>query len=183
MFYEIQDDLYKFSAAISQTIIMSYEQEQEKLKYLQAECGIISEEEKPFIESDSREEQTALISENKTIGEVKAQEETEHTRNDSEEAMEFEEESDDSDANGKKSSLNKDKLKWSKVPKYKNVRTRSDKIVIHLPGVRRIAREKQTVLDCWLLFFTEAMLDDIVRCANVELATKKEIKAIQNCSI
>jgi len=67
--------------------------------------------------------------------------------------------------------LGKDKItKWYKNNPPSNVRTRRHNIVLHLPGVKRIARDAKSVLDCWKLFFPDTVVIDIVECTNKYLA-------------
>lgn len=62
----------------------------------------------------------------------------------------------------------KDKTKWSSVILHNNVKTATT----YLPDTTGMAKEKKTPLDCWLLFFTEEMLNDIVNYTNTKIATK-----------
>ncbi|XP_072401708.1 uncharacterized protein [Diabrotica undecimpunctata] len=149
----------------------------ERLQRLWAEFGSISDDNKSFIDSKSEKAQTALESQETIILEEGAQGETAHKWEDSEE-VEAEDESkfssgseSGSENNCKRYFLDKDKSKWFKLPKNKQVKTRSDNLITYLPSVKGIAREKQSVLDCWLLFFTERKYDT-VDYTNVKLATK-----------
>lgn len=71
--------------------------------------------------------------------------------------------------------LGKDKVtKWYKMPKLpsKNVKTRAENIISHLPCVRREFREAKTPLDCWKLFVTDDMLQEIVLRTNDKIREK-----------
>lgn len=66
--------------------------------------------------------------------------------------------------------LGKDKkTKWYKNSSSNNVRTRKHNLVLHLPGVKRIARDAKSILECWKLFFTDSIIDDIVKYTNIYL--------------
>lgn len=62
--------------------------------------------------------------------------------------------------------LGKDKTKWRKNAPPRNVRTRAHNIVTHLPGVKGDARLAKTPLECWKNFFTDDILEIIVRNTN-----------------
>lgn len=64
--------------------------------------------------------------------------------------------------------------KWSIHCSRRNVRTRRENIVIHLPGVLQYARNSNTVIDCWNLYFTKEMIEKIVSYTNLYLAKLKE---------
>nr|XP_023022605.1 piggyBac transposable element-derived protein 4-like [Leptinotarsa decemlineata] len=177
---------------------MSYEEEQKRLKHLWEGFGASSDDDDDdlFIGSnsdgeDGMQEEVGIAgrggehpieeTEYAEEGTVHAEEELENAISDSDtEYGERERESTtddsrngaDSNRDGNRYFLDKNKSKWAKFPNRRNVRTRSENIVIHLPGVKGIARQKKTAIDCWLLFFTEDMLDDIVRYTNVKLGNK-----------
>ncbi|CAI6376022.1 unnamed protein product [Macrosiphum euphorbiae] len=66
-------------------------------------------------------------------------------------------------------------------------------LVLHLPGVKRVARDAKSIIDCWKLFFPDMVIDEIVKCTNIYLTkirtnfqrerncldtTREEIKAL-----
>lgn len=51
-----------------------------------------------------------------------------------------------------------------------NVRTRSHNIILHLPGVKRCAKDAKSIVDCWSLFFPDTVIEEIVNCTNIYLA-------------
>jgi hypothetical protein len=91
--------------------------------------------------------------------------------------------------------LGKDKVtKWYKEScTPSNSRTLRRNIVLHLPGVKRVARDAKSIIDCWKLFFPDMVIDEIVKCTNIYLTkirtnfqrerdcldtTREEIKAL-----
>ncbi|KAL5239115.1 hypothetical protein ACI65C_006525 [Semiaphis heraclei] len=66
--------------------------------------------------------------------------------------------------------LGKDnKTKWFFDPPSNKIRTRRRNIVLHLPGVKRVARDAVSILDCWKLYFPNSDIDNIVKCTNIYL--------------
>jgi len=65
--------------------------------------------------------------------------------------------------------LGKDKqTKW--YAPSKNVRTRQRNIVLRLPGVKQIGRgDPNSILERWNLFFSNSIIDDIVKYNNIYL--------------
>uniref|UniRef100_V5GVF1 PiggyBac transposable element-derived protein n=1 Tax=Anoplophora glabripennis TaxID=217634 RepID=V5GVF1_ANOGL len=59
--------------------------------------------------------------------------------------------------------VGKNGSKWSKETPNKNVRTRADNIIIHLPGVKTYGKSAKTPIECFQLFIDEEMTADIVR--------------------
>lgn len=49
--------------------------------------------------------------------------------------------------------IRRDGTKWNKHPFSQQVRTAKANIVLHLPGVKGVAKNAKTPLDCWKLFF------------------------------
>lgn len=60
--------------------------------------------------------------------------------------------------------------KWSKVCPPKNVRTRRQNIVTHLPGVKGAAKNARTPMECWELFFDSELLSSIVDHTNKKIS-------------
>ncbi|XP_043475651.1 piggyBac transposable element-derived protein 4-like [Leptopilina heterotoma] len=66
--------------------------------------------------------------------------------------------------------IGKDKTtKWFSSPENKKVKTRKHNIVIRLPGVKTAAKNAQSILECWELFFTKNMIEKIVNFTNIQL--------------
>jgi hypothetical protein len=66
--------------------------------------------------------------------------------------------------------LGKDNItKWNIDGSPLNVRTRSHNIILHLPGVKRYAKDAKSIVDCWNLFFTDTVIEEIVNCTNIYL--------------
>lgn len=74
--------------------------------------------------------------------------------------------------------LGKDNLtRWFSCapPISRNARRRPHNILrVHLPGPRRDAREARTPLDCWGLFFTDPMINTLVRYTNDRIAENRQ---------
>lgn len=51
---------------------------------------------------------------------------------------------------------------WKKQCSNKKVRTRQDNIVIRLPGVKQVAKNAKSILECWTQFFSDRMLRTVV---------------------
>jgi len=64
--------------------------------------------------------------------------------------------------------------KWHLKEPMQSVRTRRCNIVVHLPGTRQPFTNRRTPTDTFLCFFTETMLDEIVKCSNLEIARVRE---------
>lgn len=59
------------------------------------------------------------------------------------------------------------KTKWRKSVITKNVRTRVQNIVIHLPGPKFIAKQMKSPLDCFNLLVNDVILNLITDCTNI----------------
>jgi len=59
------------------------------------------------------------------------------------------------------------KTKWRKSVVTKNVRTRIQNIVIHLPGPKFIAKQMKSPLDCFNLLVNDVILNLITDCTNI----------------
>lgn len=70
----------------------------------------------------------------------------------------------------------KDGTKWLVHPPSRpNIRTRQENIVINPPGVKgEDAKNSQTPLECFYLFVTKQMLEDIVLFTNIHIREYKE---------
>lgn len=64
--------------------------------------------------------------------------------------------------------------KWSKVCPPKNVRTRRQNIVTHLPGVKGVAKNARTPQQCWSCFFDNDVLSNIVKFTNEKISRLQE---------
>lgn len=70
--------------------------------------------------------------------------------------------------------LGKDKItKWQKHIPPRNVRTRSENLLSHLPGAKHITKSLKSLLEIWQYFFNDAMMNLIVE------ATNKRIRKLQ----
>lgn len=68
--------------------------------------------------------------------------------------------------------LGKDKSsKWRKQVPTKNVRTRSENLVKHLPGPKASTKNLQDPLDIWKYFFNNEMVSEIVEWTNQHIAS------------
>lgn len=68
----------------------------------------------------------------------------------------------------------KDGTKWFKDPPNKRVRIGSENIITHLPGVKGYGKSAKTPKDCFLLFFDEQLITDIVKTTNLRILEKSE---------
>ncbi|UYV84572.1 hypothetical protein LAZ67_X002662 [Cordylochernes scorpioides] len=59
------------------------------------------------------------------------------------------------------------KTKWKKALPPKNVRTRSENIITHLPRVKGEEKNAKSILDCWKLFIDDNILECIVTNTNI----------------
>lgn len=64
--------------------------------------------------------------------------------------------------------------KWLIHKPLRNVRTRSYNIVIHLPGVKNVAKNAKEPLQCFSLFVDDTMIDKIVLYTNVYITKLQE---------
>nr|XP_022911139.1 piggyBac transposable element-derived protein 4-like [Onthophagus taurus] len=63
---------------------------------------------------------------------------------------------------------------WRKHQLPRNVRTRQQNIVIHLPGVRPIGQNSNTPKECFSLIFDDTMIETIVASTNIKIAKHSE---------
>ncbi|KAK9754341.1 Transposase IS4 [Popillia japonica] len=70
--------------------------------------------------------------------------------------------------------VGKNGTRWSKIPPNKNLRSRSENIIIHLPGVKASARNAKSPIECFQLFIDEQMITDIVMNTNNKIVEKSE---------
>lgn len=59
------------------------------------------------------------------------------------------------------------KTKWRKTVVTKNVRTRTQNIVIHLPGPKLIAKQMKSSIDCFNLLVNNVIYNLITECTNI----------------
>ncbi|KAF9405872.1 hypothetical protein HW555_013560 [Spodoptera exigua] len=64
--------------------------------------------------------------------------------------------------------------KWLMHKPLRNVRTRSCNIVIHLPGVKDVAKNAKEPLQCFSLFMDDSMIDKIVLYTNIYITKLHE---------
>ncbi|KAG5889212.1 hypothetical protein JTB14_033290 [Gonioctena quinquepunctata] len=62
------------------------------------------------------------------------------------------------------------KTHWMAYPPRPNIRTPRRNIINHLPAVKNIAKNANTVATCWILYITEEIIEQIVHCTNIYLA-------------
>lgn len=65
-------------------------------------------------------------------------------------------------------------LKWYRKPPPQNVRTAARNIIIHLPGVKGLAKNASTPFEAWNQLFDNDMLFHIVACTNKYIDKKKD---------
>ena len=66
----------------------------------------------------------------------------------------------------------KDGTKWRKTPLRQNVRTRAENIITQAPGVRPVAQNAASENECWNIFFTDQMVDQILAYTNARIQIK-----------
>lgn len=59
--------------------------------------------------------------------------------------------------------------KWMKSCPSHNVRTKSVDMIIHLPGVKAIAKSVKTAVDCFSIFINYIIIRTITSCTNVNI--------------
>ncbi|KAK9731770.1 hypothetical protein QE152_g13357 [Popillia japonica] len=64
--------------------------------------------------------------------------------------------------------------KWLKESYHRQVRTRTENIIVVLPGVKRQANSAKTPIDCWRLFVDDNMIADIVECTNRKIVVRAQ---------
>lgn len=65
--------------------------------------------------------------------------------------------------------LGRDKVTVWHANAPRQYRTSSKNIVIHLPGVKKVAKNAKSPIDCWKLFFSDSMIEKIVSYTNIYL--------------
>ncbi|XP_045508885.1 piggyBac transposable element-derived protein 4-like [Colias croceus] len=71
--------------------------------------------------------------------------------------------------------LGKDgRTKWYKLPPRTNVRTRAENLITHLPGCKDAARHKKTHLECFETFFTDEIVDMVLKYTNQKISLRME---------
>lgn len=64
--------------------------------------------------------------------------------------------------------------KWRKHALPRNVRTRQQNIVTHLPGVRPAGKNSKTPKECFLLFLDDSIIEKIVTYTNIKVEKDSE---------
>ncbi|XP_031337226.1 uncharacterized protein LOC116166413 [Photinus pyralis] len=59
--------------------------------------------------------------------------------------------------------------RWIAHPPRPNRRTAKQNIVIHLPGVKAVAKNAKSIRECWELFFPLQTVEHVVNCTNIYL--------------
>lgn len=138
----------------------SYEKEQERLNRLMQECLESSdEEEPPFDQCEDGEEDAVELQVHETDSEQDISDDDENIL--PEHVGPF--------------FLGKDQItKWRKHCPPKNVRTRSENLVSHLPGPKGIAKSLKTPLAIWQCFFPANMLQIIVENTNKHIQASQD---------
>ncbi|CAG9577485.1 unnamed protein product [Danaus chrysippus] len=71
--------------------------------------------------------------------------------------------------------LGKDgRTKWYKSPPRTNVRTRAENLITHLPGCKYAARHKKTHQECFETFFTDEIVDIVLKNTNQKISLRME---------
>lgn len=72
----------------------------------------------------------------------------------------------------------RNRVKWSKKAPNKQVRTRAENIIIHLPGLKgpaRLLSDEPNPIQIWKLLFTDKILDEIVIHTNQKIEMSKQL--------
>ncbi|XP_053964402.1 piggyBac transposable element-derived protein 4-like [Anastrepha ludens] len=67
----------------------------------------------------------------------------------------------------------KNGTKWFSVPERSNVRTRSENIIRERQGVKDIGKNAKTAVECWKLFLTDEILQEILLHTNSQINLKR----------
>lgn len=59
--------------------------------------------------------------------------------------------------------------RWRLTQPKRRVRRGRENIITHLPGVKSVAKDAKTRLECWKLFFPDHIIDNIVKYTNIYL--------------
>nr|CAH7735214.1 unnamed protein product [Callosobruchus chinensis] len=138
----------------------SYEKQQAYLQKLMEECILNDDEEEPPLdESDEGEEDAVQLDPHETDSEQDISDTEESVSQESVEPIFI----------GKDQST-----KWRKHCPPKNVRTRSENLVTHLPGPKGLARTLRTPISLWQYFFSEQCLQLIVQNTNKHIQSVQE---------
>lgn len=70
--------------------------------------------------------------------------------------------------------IGKNGNRWFKEFTNRNVRTKAENIITHLPGVKNKGRDAKTPIECFLLFVDDQIIADIVLHTNQRIAEKSE---------
>lgn len=68
--------------------------------------------------------------------------------------------------------IGKDGTVWLKTPFRRNVRTRAENIITQLPGVSQKSKSATSELECWNLFFSNDMLQNVLTYTNARIERK-----------
>ncbi|XP_066970873.1 piggyBac transposable element-derived protein 4-like isoform X3 [Macrobrachium rosenbergii] len=69
--------------------------------------------------------------------------------------------------------IGKNKTLWKEVPPHRQRRTRAHNIYQGSPGPKGAARHAHAVKDCWSLFVTQELLNELVACTNIYIDSKQ----------
>lgn len=139
----------------------SYEDEMQRLQMLMDEC----------LNEDNAEQSEIHYDDESDKDEVDFLETNEHN---SDTELEISEPEDGIDNTQSPYFLGKDGLsKWNKHCSRKNVRTRSENIITHLPGPKSITKNLKSMLDIWHFFIDLDMIRQIVVYTNQHIESVK----------
>jgi len=136
----------------------SYEKDQERLQTLMEECLTTDDNPSEVVFEDDEDENE----EDRLTAEI--------LETDTEQEISDEEEENVEETVATPYFLGKDKIsKWEKHVPPKNVRTRSENLVTHLPGPKAATRNLKTPLEIWSYFFNHDILEIIVEHTNQKI--------------
>lgn len=71
---------------------------------------------------------------------------------------------------------------WKKHCPSKRIKTRKENLIRHLPGVKQMAKNAKLPLECWELFFSPEMLENIVKNTNLYIRNLADNYRRERCA-
>lgn len=126
--------------------------------------------------SDKEQDVAGLDSEDKTVNDtaIDSAHDSESENEESEDIQDILEPSEGNYFLSQQTQRNDPKVKWSKVPPSNAIRTRTQNIILHLPGVKAHARNANYFHECFQLFFDSDAIELLVTNTNLCIDKIKE---------
>lgn len=103
------------------------------------------------------------------LDEPETESESEHSDHETDSEQSVDDEIDDGPSIPSEVLIGKDKTTRWRLNVNSRVRRGRENIVSHLPGVKAIAKDAKTRIECWKLFFSDQIIDHIVKYTNIYL--------------